>query len=77
MTPSPHPFHNGLRSRSWVKPMSLDGPLDKSLEIAKKKPGDSYVNLIIHHVSSSLVNDFAEFVVRPHYPGNYEFSSAR
>ena len=49
--------------------MSLDGPLDKFLEDEDRKPGDSYVNLTIHHVSSSLLNDFAKFVVQPHYPG--------
>jgi len=42
--------------------------LDRFLEPAKRKPGESYVNLIIHHVSSSLLNDFAKFVVQPYYP---------
>ena len=49
--------------------MSLDGPLDKFLELTKRKPGESYVNLTIHNVSSILLKEFMEKVVRPNYPG--------
>jgi hypothetical protein len=49
--------------------MSLNDPLDKFLEDENRKPGDSHVNITIYHVPSSLVNDFAKFVVQPHYPG--------
>jgi hypothetical protein len=49
--------------------MSLDGPLDKFLELTRRKPGDSYVNLTIHNVSGSLLKEFMEKVVKPNYSG--------
>jgi hypothetical protein len=62
-TMTPPPFHNRMRNTSRER------PLDKFLELTRRKPGDSYVHITIHNVSGSLLKEFMRKVVKPNYPG--------